>query len=93
MSGPAAAAGGGSLKHFVMKSAAITLFRDFCRSARRMPPTTERREMLQMVRSEYQKYHKETDLQAIDDALVQGKIAHKRFDDMVTSMGYPKGGA
>jgi len=38
------------------------------------------------VRSEYQKYHTEQDLEALEDALMLGRIQLKRLNDMVGSL-------
>mmetsp|Transcript_6297 Transcript_6297/g.15874 ORF Transcript_6297/g.15874 Transcript_6297/m.15874 type:complete len:84 (-) Transcript_6297:97-348(-) len=72
------------LKQFVLRSNVLSLYRDFCRACKRLPPG-QREEVMAVVRDEFQRAKEDADEFAVESALGYGKIQLSRLHDMVSS--------
>ncbi|EKX38656.1 hypothetical protein GUITHDRAFT_115204 [Guillardia theta CCMP2712] len=71
-----------SLKHFILRSTALKLYRDLCKIACKLP-ASEYKEVKALIRNEYKRYHDETNLEVLEDALQVGSLQLKKLKDTV----------
>lgn len=70
------------LQQFVLRSQVISLYRQFVRAVRGLP-AGPRGEVLQQVRSEFERYKQAPDLYAVKYHLSDGRERLKQLTDMI----------
>ncbi|EPQ31393.1 uncharacterized protein PFL1_00728 [Pseudozyma flocculosa PF-1] len=73
-----------TLEHFVLRSKALGLYRDFLRATRDIPNPEARWETIQFFRSDFDRYKHEDNLDRIRDLLTQGTIFLKQMQGQMT---------